>query len=132
MKIPRMPITGMASTVLLACALMSSAAPTAPATAHEVGSWTPTPALVAEVEAGLTLPEDSGPLDTYGRYYYGTFKHGRRLLEGEFVRGMAPGIHILVSPEDAPRILDGGCLVVNFVYDPGEKKVLSLFCNGVA
>lgn len=101
------------------------------ATAGQAATWTPTPALIAEVEAHLVLPDGAGPLDQYGRYYYGDVKHGRRVLVGEFVQVSDPGVHI-VAPTQAPRILDGGCSVINLVYDMAEKKVTPLFCNGSA
>lgn len=99
------------------------------ATAGEA-AWTPSPALVAKVEANLILPAGSQPIGSYGRYYYGRLEHGRRVLVGEFVlEDSSPGVHI-IAPADAPRVLDGGCSVVNLVYDPAHKKVTSLFCNG--
>ncbi|HWX65502.1 MAG TPA: hypothetical protein VNZ27_03650 [Rhodanobacter sp.] len=53
------------------------------------------------------------------------------MLIGEFVFGdEEPGVRV-VSPEKAPKILDGGCSVVNLKYDVEKKKVLAIFCNGV-
>lgn len=93
-------------------------------------AWTPSSALVAAVEAHLTLPESSRPIGSYGRYYYGRLEHGHRVLVGEFVLGdPSPGVHI-VSPANAPKVLDGGCSVVNLTYNPAHNKVISLFCNG--
>lgn len=89
--------------------------------------------MIAAVEAHLTLPEGSQPIGSYSRYYYGRTEHGHRVLVGTFVPGnldgASPGVHI-VSPAKAPQILDGGCSVVNLVYDPAHKKVMALFCNG--
>lgn len=128
-----MPIPKVTSAALLLFALVFGATlrASAPASAHEAASWTPTPALVVDVEARLALPEGAAPMDSYGRYYYGKFKHGRRVLVGEFVQDLSPGVHI-ISPTHAPRILDGGCSVIRLVYDVAQKKVTALFCNGNA
>ena len=86
--------------------------------------------LVVAVEAHITLPAGSRPIGAYGRYYYGWFKHGHRMLVGVFVLDATPaGVHIVTSAQ-APMVLDGGCSVVNLTYDPARKKVTSLFCNG--
>lgn len=99
------------------------------ATASE-GTWTPSSELVAKVEAHLTLPAGSQPIGSYGRYYYGRFEQGRRVLVGEFVlEDSSPGVHI-IAPANAPKVLDGGCSVVNLVYDPTHEKIVSFFCNG--
>lgn len=93
--------------------------------------WIPSTALVAEVEAHITLPEGSKPIGSYSRYYYGRLEHGHRVLVGEFVLDdSAPGVYI-VSATHAPKVLDGGCSVVNLTYDTAHKKVTSLFCNGL-
>lgn len=120
MKTTRPPMFQMVLALLLlsGCAIAGEAA------------WTPSPTLVAEVEAHLTLPVGSQPISSYSRYYYGRFEQGRRVLVGEFLLGdSSVGIHI-VSPAAAPKVLDGGCSVVNLTYDPAQKKVTSLFCNG--
>lgn len=95
-------------------------------------AWTPSSAQIAEVEAHLTLPAGSQPMASYARLYYARFEHGHRELVGVFVLEIAPpGVHV-VTQAKAPRVLDGGCSVVNLTYDPARKKVTSLFCNGDA
>jgi len=101
--------------------------------AHEhvkVKSWTPTSKLVGKVEAELKMPAGT-MLSSYARYYYGQISHGHRMLMGEFVLGGdAPGVHIVTS-EKAPKILDGGCTLIDLEYDVLKKVVVDLSCNGV-
>lgn len=79
----------------------------------------------------LDIARGQQPLPAYARYYSGQAAHGHHLLIGEFVFGdEEPGVRV-VSPEKAPKILDGGCSVVNLKYDVEKKKVLAIFCNGV-
>ena len=100
------------------------------AEAHE--EWTPTARLISQVEHHLKLPDGSKPLPIYARYYYGTVEHGHRVLIGEFVSDQTPpGVHV-VKPGHVPKILDGGCGVINLKYDAEKKVVISLFCDGVA
>lgn len=95
-------------------------------------AWTPSSAQVAEVESHLMLPQGNQPIASYARFYYGRVEHGHRELVGVFVLEAAPaGVHI-VTQAQAPRVLDGGCSVINLTYDPTQKKVTSLFCNGDA
>jgi hypothetical protein len=96
-----------------------------------VSTWTPTVPLIRQVESRLALPDGSKALPTYARYYYGTLEHGRRLLVGEFVSApKQPGVHV-VKPGQTPKILDGGCSVINLKYDTEKKMVIALFCDGV-
>jgi hypothetical protein len=37
-----------------------------------------------------------------------------------------------VQSSDVPRVLDGGCSVINVRYHAPTKKLVSLHCNGVA
>lgn len=98
-------------------------------------SWTPTTALVAEVESQLRMPKDK-VLGDYARYYYGEYEGGHRQLVGTFVRkGMfqqTAGVKIVPGEEDVPRIYDGGCLIVHLVFDADTKQVVLLKCNGSA
>jgi len=98
-----------------------------PASMH----WTPTTQQISDVEARLTLPEGSKPLAVYARYYSGQIVLGHHMLVGEFVLGdEEPGVRV-VNPGKAPKILDGGCSVVNLNYDVEKRKVVEIFCNGV-
>lgn len=113
---------------LLVCSFFSMSV-----VAHEHGkvkSWTPTSKLVGKVEAELKMPAGT-TLSSYARYYYGQISHGHRMLMGEFVLSSnAPGVQI-VTPEEAPKILDGGCSLIDLKYDVEKKVVEDLSCNGV-
>jgi hypothetical protein len=101
------------------------------------GTWTPTQADVARLENGLKLPiapTPSGPLKDYARYYAGILKNGHRMIRGELVAfdpGQRGSVHI-TSEDKFPVIMDGGCGVVNFLYDVQTAKFVSMGCNGLA
>jgi hypothetical protein len=38
----------------------------------------------------------------------------------------------MADKRDLPMVMDGGCMVVNVVYDLAKKKVEQSSCNGVA
>lgn len=68
---------------------------------------------------------------SYTRYYYEQVSQGHRVLIGEFVLGSGiPGVHI-VEPEKAPKILDGGCSLINLKCDVEKMVVVDISCNGV-
>lgn len=88
--------------------------------------------FVETVEGNLNLPSGAHSLDSYTRYYAEEVVGGRRMLVGIFVyKDGEPGIRI-VEPSALPRVLDGGCRVVNLRYDIERRKLSGLFCNGVA
>jgi hypothetical protein len=88
--------------------------------------------FVESVEASLRLPSSAHSLDSYTRYYALEVVEGRRILVGIFVyEDGEPGIRI-VEPSALPRVLDGGCRIVNLRYDIEKRKLSGLFCNGVA
>lgn len=37
-----------------------------------------------------------------------------------------------VSPDQVPRVMDGGCSVINIRYHVPSKTIVSMFCNGDA
>src|ERR1700688_4817516 len=90
--------------------------------------WTPDADAVAQVDL-LALrfqpPKEFGALSAYARYYWGTARNGRRLIEGVFISpqiaiaiGKDPSNQIHIVPESsAPAIGDGGCTVVNVEFD---------------
>ena len=99
--------------------------------------WTPTQADIVRLESGLKLPmapTPSGALKDYARYYAGIVQNGHRMIRGEFVAFDAAqrgSVHI-TSEDKFPVIMDGGCGVVNFVYDVQTGKTVSIGCNGLA
>jgi hypothetical protein len=89
-------------------------------------------ALVSEVEASLELPEGAFPLNTYVRHFAGVAIEERRVVVGTFLQDPdGAGVRI-VDLKKMPKVLDGGCDVINLKYDIERKKVLELFCNGEA
>lgn len=87
----------------------------------------PTRAEVEKVERMLTLPAGTAPLGAYRRVYW--LDDGK--ITGLFTRWGEPGIEI-VDAGRAPGLADGGCDVVNVVYEPSEDRVLQVSCNGEA
>ena len=41
------------------------------------------------------------------------------------------GVHI-VPFKELPKVLDGGCGVIRLTYDVKVKRVVTMFCGGVA
>ncbi|MGO4701398.1 hypothetical protein [Dyella sp. 2RAB6] len=123
------------ATALAALLWSSAGMATSPADEPENKPWTPTAALVAEVEPQLRMPRDT-VLGNYARYYYGEYSDGHRLLFGTFVRkgirGQVAGVKIVATSKDVPGIHDGSCAQINVVYDADMKQVLLIRCNGMA
>jgi hypothetical protein len=104
-------------------------------------AWVPDPATIQKLEAtiqeGDYLKRGGAPLNLarYARYYAGYTDNRHRLIAGEFIRSTiverAPGIQLLPDREKFPVIFDGGCSVINVVYDVDSAKMLSVNCNGV-
>lgn len=99
------------------------------AISKEMCPWVPSSALVKQIEAGLTMPKALA-LHSYRRYYSGDLFKGRRIVVAVFLESDHPGTEI-VPQSKLPRILDGGCSVVNLRYDIKLKKMLVIACNGV-
>jgi len=99
--------------------------------------WIPDMATVIKIEQIFVMPKDARkPLDAYGRYYVGITKDGKRMIHGEFVMPQFtnefPRIYLKHSEDDLPGIDDGGCSVINLLYDPAAEKIVFIECNGVA
>lgn len=123
----------LASALIGASLAMSSLSATGTCTYDTAvnGEWAPTERQIDDVETRLVMPKGSKQLASYVRYYYGETVRGHRLLMGEFVlEDGQVGVRV-VSRDDAPKYLDGGCLVVNLKYDMKQQKVIAIFCNGV-
>jgi hypothetical protein len=89
--------------------------------------------IMDEIERQVRLPPDADELQKYARYYafdgdkvIGTYmtSAGNDPLRGKRVW--------LGDRRDLPVLMDGGCAVVNIVYDPLAQRVESTFCNGLA
>ena len=92
----------------------------------------PTTLQVAyELERVLVLPKGAYSLFEYTRYYAAVLHDGRSMVRGEFVGG--PSKVVVVKGESSlPLIMDGGCSVVNVLYDVMAHKVVQVSCNGYA
>lgn len=112
-------------------ALAGLAATTRAGEALQPADLPPTMQAVAQLERGLILPKDAYPLTAYTRHY-ATVRHGGRIMvRGVFVGG-PPKVVIEKSESDLPGIFDGGCHVVNILYDMKSLKIVQVFCNGYA
>jgi hypothetical protein len=131
----------------LACALAAFMSSAAAADESGLPHWTPGKAAIAKLDfafrnAGLWKgsPPDAGK---YNRYYAGVTIKGRRMVRAEFtvfpeakkVDGKTEydtnPTHV-VPLDQFPMISDGGCSVVNMLYDVDADRMASIACNGVA
>lgn len=83
--------------------------------------------LMEAIEADVRLPNGAKNLSDYARYYY---RDGTKVV-GIYVSGDKPGRRWVMKSK-APVIMDGGCGVVNVVFDVASRRVTSTFCNGAA
>ncbi len=114
------------------------------ATLAATPSWTPDRATIDKLEASprlndlLKFSNGRQPIVAeYERYYYPYLVDGHRMIRGEFVvpfgSKMKPaGVYIVSSEKEFPIIFDGGCGIVNLVYDVEKAQLVSLACNGLA
>jgi hypothetical protein len=86
--------------------------------------------MADEIESTITLPDPNFQVSDYTRYYR---------MDGGKVMGVYLSIPIeeegpvwLEADEQGPMVLDGGCGVVSFVYDPDRREFESINCNGEA
>jgi hypothetical protein len=91
----------------------------------------PTLQVAHELERMLVLPKGAKSLFEYTRYYAMVVQDGRSMLRGEFVGGPSK-IIVVKSEASLPLIMDGGCSVVNVLFDVMAHKVVQIVCNGYA
>jgi hypothetical protein len=106
--------------------------------------WTPDAATISKLESNIKpgdipkLGSGHRPIVTeYARYYAPYMAGDHRMIRGELVRPMGSnmkpaGIYVVDSEKDFPLIFDGGCSIVNLVYDVETARLVSLKCNGYA
>ncbi len=87
----------------------------------------PARAEVEKVERMLVMPAGAATIQAYRRVYW--LDDGK--IIGLFTRWGEPGVEI-VDADQAPGVDDGGCDVVNVVYERSEGRVLEVSCNGEA
>ncbi len=112
------------------------------------------PLTVRRMEAGLHMPPGAAPLRRYVRLYTldraatvddlpvttvrddVVLPEGRKIVVGVLVlpsmfrnaRLGAPGVHI-VEKSEMHQFFQGGCAVVNVVYDLSAKHTIASWCN---
>lgn len=94
--------------------------------------WDPPPSLIAVIEEHIAMPVHASPLKSYVRYYSGVTTNNRRMVIGKFLLDTVHAGIKISEINGVPRVLDGGCSVVNLKYDVRKKKIVAIFCNGVA
>jgi hypothetical protein len=100
--------------------------------------WTPNAKDIARLESVLDLSRAQqlgGPppekLAKYARFYAGVVVHDHKMIRGVLL--LAPRTRIEIVPEKGlPAIMDGGCGIINLLYDPKSARVVWITCNGLA
>lgn len=90
----------------------------------------PTQAEIRTLEAAVVLPPGASPLSTYNRHYAAVVQGGSRHILGVYFDN--GGKIFITTAERLPRVLDGGCGVVNVEYDVTANRFLAVTCNGEA
>jgi hypothetical protein len=127
-----------ASCEVTKCALIPARSGTRPVQKAANADWTPDTATIRKLELSVMLPDEFAPRATlaeYDRYYAGVSDRSLRLIRGEFIaRGLdkKTGIHVLPISDFPLAPLDGGCAVVDLLYDPQAGRVLWIHCHGLA
>ena len=98
---------------------------------------TPDGVTSTEIERQFAAAHPDVPLDRVARFYARERDGSIRAIylfanEGyDPIEGKA-GQSTWTSPDDLPLVFDGGCSVINVNYDPVNRKLKSVYCNGVA
>jgi hypothetical protein len=100
---------------------------TLPVSADTESFWTLGPKTVSQMEAQILMPAGAKPIAAYTRYYEPGFDHGRRVVFGMLLEGRDRKVHI--GPNH-PIVLDGGCSVVNALYDVEADRITFIKCGG--
>jgi hypothetical protein len=91
-------------------------------------------AVMARIEAKTGIPSGA-PIASYDRFYAYAGDGGGKIVVAIYVRhdpgGPGKGRR-WVAARDLPLIFDGGCSVVNLLFDLEADKVVKLSCNGRA
>jgi hypothetical protein len=111
------PATGAITALMLALATLGGRKP-----------WTPTPEMIARLEAKVSLTQGVG--HDGRRTYWGDYYHEHKALVGLYDalddRG---GITILKAGEPHPKVADEGCRTVMVWYDLETDQILHLGCG---
>ncbi|MGB3472183.1 MAG: hypothetical protein WBA51_15305 [Erythrobacter sp.] len=85
-------------------------------------------ALANEIEAKISLPDPRFQVSDYTRYY----RMVGNKVEGLYIAQGNDEAVWIESEDQIPMVLDGGCSVFSFSYDPAEGEFGIMACNGVA
>lgn len=94
--------------------------------------------LMQQVEERVQLPKGANRLEQYARYYA---TDGNRIVatyitlvdpENRYYNLPVGQRRWLDDHRNMPAISDGGCSIVNVLYDPKAPSSPEAFCNGVA
>ena len=110
----------------LLVAAMGFDLPTARAQPYPDPPWTLDAAIVGQLEARAVMPGGAKPIDAFSRYYVPGYDHGRRVVYGRLKEGGDKRIHF----SNGPIIMDGGCSVVELVFDVTTSQMTSIKCQG--
>lgn len=73
------------------------------------------------------------PLGAFSRYQYdGYFVKSGRRYSITYIHATKVRKLYLVKPQDVPKVFDGGCSVVNGVFDIDKNIFVNVHCNGVS
>lgn len=77
--------------------------------------------IIKEIEKSVTI----GDVKKYNRYYYieNNIVYGTYLVTNEKSK------FLMLKKNEIPKVLDGGCDVINVVFDLNTKKIQNQFCN---
>ena len=101
----------------------------------------PSAALVQEIEGKLKLPPGASPFERYSRFYTEFDFSGRDIVMGQLVDNrLIKGYYTHLGKPVPPAltrglegvlqpIADGGCIVVNVLYDVRAKAPQAVVCN---
>ena len=96
--------------------------------------------LMDVIESRVSLPEGTSAIGNYARYYTfdGALVRAVYLIPfGDEVRpertdDLKAGQRRWVEEKSLPMVFDGGCSVVNVLFDPSSSANILVFCNGDA
>jgi hypothetical protein len=99
--------------------------------------YAPDQATIAALESAKFMPPGSRPITEYARYYVGLLRDGHRMIQARFLlrvtdREPPAGTYIVSGPGQFPDLMDGGCALINILYDPDTKRFETVRCNGYA
>ena len=94
----------------------------------EASAGEPETRFMDAIESTIELPAGAYDLDQYSR----TYMFGERKILAIYTSSGQPGRVWVSRPADFPMVFDGGCSVVNVVYDLETRTFLRVACNGSA